>query len=552
MTPDGFLSLLALIIAALAFLPLVRRLHLRATLRRSVIISVLAFTAVIYFEFYAVLKRPCLPILSDGHCMMLMMGDKSSFGPRDAAFAITVLWLVFMGLIYQLRSIPPTSLPALKAIVAQRLQARDYETLVDLVEPHLPLIHRAARRELRAQRFYDWWERLREGERIPIRDILPFPAEPSAPRPWWRRALGWCRRMSGWLGWPLRDCRSLEQAGEWILERLLAEPGLRRHLVQHRPEFGARLMVLSGYRADDFTRKFFTALAGDPESSLYIEIEQSGGADHSRSRQYDEHSPLLGALLNDASVADKISAWTPIAEHFLARLHPDNDPAYVASLRCMPDRYWDEVGRHRDSGFVTVSFFDLMVTNAAYQGVPSHMWLMYTDHFVKALLKVHDESGIDEERLPEYPTRSAALLGQIVTALVDWTELVLRLPDDSVHRELNSNRLEEGGSSIPKWALLSLANVVQMILLDPKVGEQVKTTVFQSAVYCVGRLPAAGAIGIYRDHLVRALTGEGMYRDRDIYVELAWDIYADLDHVLQMKTGDLEAALQAALPGTAP
>jgi len=123
---------------------------------------------------------------------------------------------------------------------------------------------------------------------------------------------------------------------------------------------------------------------------------------------------------------------------------------------------------------------------------------------------------------------------------------------DSPHLRVGQGRLDNGEGSIPKWALLSLAHVVQLILPAPNVGEKLKSRLFDSAVRCVRRLPSAGPVGAFRPLLVRALAGEAMYDGRNDYVELAWDIYAGLDHVLLMETRDLETALHAALPVSAP
>ncbi|WP_145907695.1 hypothetical protein [Sphingobium sp. TKS] len=552
MTPDGFITLLALVLATLGFLPRVRQLHLRVTMWRILAVSLPALVLVLYFEFYPVTQLRCPAAFSDGFCAALIMSDKNPFAPRDAAFAVSAIWTIFIGIMFQINAIAPGSLPVFKITIDRLLRGREYATLVDLVDPQLDLIGRTEQRQLLRQRHYDWWARLRAPNRGLLIAGLPFGERTAPPLRWWHPVVAWTREKAGWLGWILPHGRNIEDAANRISKKLLTDPGLRRYLVQHRPAFGARLMVLPGFVASNFTKLFITELAADSESTLYLEIEQSGGADHFNGRRFGEDSPLLAVLLNDASVVDTIEAYTPIAEHFLARLNPDNDIAYVRSLSLRPDRQWTDIGCHRDPGIATITFFDLMVTNAARQDVQSHVWLMYADHFVKALLKVHDESGSDVDRTAEWPTRSSELLYRMVAALTDWIELVCRLPQGNYHRDTEGHTLDRSENRIPRAAIITLGDVIEQILRAANVGDEFKVYIFDVAVRCVRRLPKVGEDKVFRDLLVRVLTGEALLSRRAEYVTAAWEFYCDIDHVVRLDTPDLDAALQAALPFSPP
>lgn len=552
MTPDGFLSLLALIFAALAFLPLVRQLHLRATLLGNLAWSIPALVLVLYLEFYGAVQLPCPAWYAAGLCSALTMSDASPISPRDAAFAVVLVWTAIMSGKYWKGAMPAGSLPVLRKIVERRLDARDYVTVIELIEPHLDLVDRAARRRLLRQRHYDWWSRRRAPDRpaLPAFLLTDRPQAPVPPRR--QRIRRWLRRMSGHLGRVFPTGSTLETAAEWIIERLLTDRGVRRYLAEHRPAFGARLMVLPGREANGFMEKFVTDLAGDTDSLLYQEIERSGGAGWTSQRTFGEHSPLLRALLNDASVADRIEAYTPIGEHYLARLNPANDRQYVESLKLRPDRFWSDIGRHSDTGFVTLTFFDLMVTNAAFQGVESHMWLMYTDHFAKALLAVHDETGADIDPDAEWPTRSSEMLYRIVDALTDWIELVLRLPETNIHCQVASSRPDQGEGKIPKSAIISLAYVLQQILLAPNVNESFKQYILNVAVRTLSKLPTTGDKAVFRRLLVRALAGDAAISRQLEFVAAVAALYGELDHMLRGKVPDFTAAIEAARPRQTP
>lgn len=547
MTQDGFLTLVALVLAGLGFLPAERRLHFRATLLRGLVITIPAFALILYFEFYAAVQLAC-PSLFGSLCEHLAMTEDSPFGPRDAAFAIVVLWAAVIWLAYQKEGIGPAALPGLKNIVAELLQKREHMTLVDLLEPNLDLIERAAARKLRLQRWYDWWaaRRAKPFKRLRIRldgkKIIPERRTSLAT------ARSWGRRATGVPGLILPAQRDAEGAAHWIRDRLFADAAFRHHLVKERPGFGARLATGVGHQAGDFADLFLADLAADTGSSLYREIERWGGASPLAPANFDDGFPLLAALLNDASIMVRMEGWRPIGEHFLSRIRPGNDPAYVASLNRRPDRLWDERGRHDDTAFMTVSFFDLMVTSAALQGVPSHMWLMYTDHFTRALLAIHDETGADIDRTAEWPTRGSEILYRIVRALTGWVALFRRLPEDGFHRKIERMTLDDGEARIPKSALISLAVVTRAVLLAPNVNDDFKDYIFAIAMRCASELPTTGRDAGFRKLLISGLAGATSTHRAADYAARASRSFLAADFILQAQLGELEKALQAAQP----
>ncbi|WP_162256490.1 hypothetical protein [Sphingomonas sp. Root710] len=508
----------------------------------------------LYFEWYEAFHLPCPAIFGDT-CRKVDMTMASPFGPQDAALAVVLVWAAIMGLLYRRDAVGPASLVALHAIAGDLARVRDYATLVDLVESHLDLIDRAADRRLSRQRHYDWWARRRLAPppdfRIPF--DLDVATEASVELGWrtkldngWATVCSWGRRTSGVPGLLLPSGRMIEQSARGLRSLFLSDVGLRRYLVSERPAFGARLMTCPGYEAGDFAFRFLSDLAADTESSLYREIERTGGWDHWRPRVLDGNYPVLGILLHDARVANDLSAYRPLAEHFISRLRADNDRAYVASINLRPDRLWDEVGKHHDPGFAIPVFFDLMVTAAAFQNVRSHMWLMYADHFVDAILRVHDETGPGIDPDAEWPTRGSEILYHIVSALVAWIQLIEGLPDGNWHLTIEFDRID-GDGRIPKSAIVSLARVTQAILLAPNVGQRFKSYVVEIVTRCVKTLPDSGDRAAFRETLVRALSGEAAISRESDFVTAAWSAYQSIDYMLRAGTPDFEAALKAAV-----
>ncbi len=181
----------------------------------------------------------------------------------------------------------------------------------------------------------------------------------------------------------------LERAAKDIIRVLFLNPALREHIAIYRAEFGIEMLACDVREVHDFFDSFMTLLIASPQSLLYAEIQQNRNfAQHGYA--YPEHNRLLHFLLSPCTNAQRLSAYKPLGEHFLAKVRAENVD-YVRYLNGAADMYENEEC-WRNSSFVTVQFFELMVTAAIWEGIRCHMWLFYYPHFMESLVSIYDGS----------------------------------------------------------------------------------------------------------------------------------------------------------------
>jgi hypothetical protein len=143
MTPDGFLTFLALMVAVYAVATPVARLRVQLDVRwLQKVAALCAFGLVLYFLFFDAWKRPCPPALG-GVCEWITFSADGSFAPAQAAFLVVLVWVPTAWLIHGLSKRSPSSLSVLSTLVDDLLYETRYAELLALVEPHLPLIDKA-------------------------------------------------------------------------------------------------------------------------------------------------------------------------------------------------------------------------------------------------------------------------------------------------------------------------------------------------------------------------------------------------------------------------
>ncbi|MBV8891618.1 hypothetical protein [Bradyrhizobium sp.] len=148
MTLDGFLTFLTLIIAAYAIIPAVARLRLRLHMTAPLIISVIGFCLVVYFEFFSLLAQPC-PNAIGTACRFLAITSEGPISPGQAAFIVVIVWLILAWFGFSRTKLSAHALPNLSRLASELAYEGRYAELTKLIEPHVGLLDRAATRKLR-------------------------------------------------------------------------------------------------------------------------------------------------------------------------------------------------------------------------------------------------------------------------------------------------------------------------------------------------------------------------------------------------------------------
>ena len=158
-------------------------------------------------------------------------------------------------------------------------------------------------------------------------------------------------------------------------------------LAKTRPYFG--LEVMRGLSDDrfvfDFSDLYLRKLIENPESILYSEIFNNQNC-HAYRYLIPPSNRLLYFLFSGATTARRNEVYRPIGEYTLSYLRGlshdhEMDPYNRSAEGFEKEDCW------RSPLFIAIRFFDIMVEEALFQNIQSHMWLYYMPYFVTAIVK---------------------------------------------------------------------------------------------------------------------------------------------------------------------
>lgn len=571
MTLDGLLTFITLLVAALAFLPAIALLRMRVILPRWLTVAAAGLASVLYFEFFRVtamacprpLGRACVPL----EAVVGTDTGSSLLDGRETAFIVVLVWMLLAWWLLGGRTAPPRAYVRMRRMVDRLIVEGRLSDLLDLVEPNLPGLVRAANRRLPVQRFSD---RLRIPPAITF-ELLQTPiGEPTsrertptlrertvALRQAWRR---WStdrvmRPVGNWLADHLPSGAAPAESAAAMLTALATHRGLREHIVTARPAFGAVLMRIDHHLADDFATAFLTELVGRRGSALYDEIAASQSFPDPAYALAPE-AAILHALLDDASVSTRIGAERAIAERALANLESDGGDAYAASLNRPPDNRFDEFGKWEDPTFIAIRYFEIMLPAAATQGIEWHMSLTYMRDFARHLVERYDDTGPGVDPSREWPTRGAYLLYSIFAALADWVELAAKLPAGSPHRAFEDDRVEWENGNIPKTAALVLGDCLATVIASDAVGDHLKGYLLDIALRAARKLGSGEELAALKRVTLRSIARGGILDAGEEHRATLRALHEDLDIMMRMDLRDFETMIASApaspIPSPAP
>jgi hypothetical protein len=504
-TLDGFLTFLTLIIAAYAIVPGVTRLRLRLHILAPLVISIVGFCLVVYFEFLSLLALPCPNVIGDG-CRFLTIKSESPINPGQAAFLVVIAWLALAWLGFSKIKISSRALPTLSHLTSELAYEGRYAELVKLIEPHVKMLDRAATGKLPIPALRKRLIELDTSNLPPYKLIQRIDAglPQLSDQPMWYRAAA---SATARLATLIPEGRRAEDAANEVFRLLLQTPELTSFIALSRPYFGIQLLSCSVHGVSDFSDDYFRIMIANSRSILYTEVKQNQNISADIGYWFPEHNRLLYFLLNDARKAERLGVWKPLGDYLISSLRPESDPAYVRFLNEASDDFEEE--KWRDKTFVAIRFFDMMVTAALYQGIQWHMWLYYFPPFLDELLKIYDTSGKNIDLTIEYPTRASYLIHEIFGVLTEWIEAVENIPNNSPHLEPDHDNLSHENGNIPKSAILALASCLEALLTANSVDDQFKKTIHSMVMGALRRLSHAGVAGRHRAIFIKAIVQGG-------------------------------------------
>jgi len=218
---------------------------------------------------------------------------------------------------------------------------------------------------------------------------------------------------------------------------------------------------------------YVTALLSDTSSILYYEIQNNQNISSSHRYYIIESNRFLYYLLRDAKVGEKLSVWKPFGDYSLSCIDSQaRNPDKNQYNQDMGDYY--ENGKWKCPLFITIRFFDIMVSEALYQNIQWHMWLYYFPIIVERIERNYSPQGPLVKEISEWPIKYSYLLYQVVSTLCSWVRALRDIPSSQDNVILKSQDTENENGNIPKSTILALCRCFRFILNSGNISTEFK------------------------------------------------------------------------------
>jgi hypothetical protein len=265
----------------------------------------------------------------------------------------------------------------------------------------------------------------------------------------------------------VRD-KSQEQSRQ-ILHALLSNSDFVSEMIIIRPELSLRIFEKEFDNYNDYVDEYFYQLIKNTSSLLYYEIRNNQNLS-AGSHRYAilKQNAILSRLFQDCKVAERLEVYRGVGEYVVTHLqesHDKEDDPYNSGNENYEREKW------KSPVFVGIRFFDIMVSEAIYQGIEDHMFLgLFFREFTKNILINADYSSKSTDGYDECGSRIRYmdLLDEIISTLTDWIEIVKHDEIRNIGISRDDYNLADGNIIIQS-AIKCLVQVEDMISRDKKM-----------------------------------------------------------------------------------
>ncbi|WP_417829713.1 hypothetical protein [Thalassospira sp.] len=543
MTLDGFLTFLTLIIAIYAIMPTSSKKRVMIGWWVQLPLAVVSLFLVLYLEFFSYVSMAC-PSFFGQVCSFLILQDESVRSLQGLAFLTVVSWAIVALVVHRFTKHFPTAIPALARTFAELVFEKKYDEAVTLLRPHLKTLERASQRKF----FYQRWLMLRSSDRFDSRvqrSVCSWSGEGS-PSVFGGSKLG--EVVLGFVGAILcfcfRDMRVRTSCMD-IYGNITRSSGFLEFLASTRSDVTVDFLRLDTFVQSGFSDEILRFLIETPKSNLWTEIKDNQNLSGRFCYYIPAHNKILLFLFGDARNAEKLRAYKPIGDFMLRKVDALESSGYMSRIN-LP--FYDfEEERWLDPVCVSLHFFDVMITSAAKQGVPWHMWLFYVRDLVKSLCETYDTTDPRVSADDEFPTRGARLIYEAICLLRRWMLIIVELPPHSPHRALSKNKFQTN-NLIPVSAATALASCVRAVVTSDNINDNFKVYIHECVMRDLLELKVEDApeVQYLRNFIIEKLIDGDEFGREENFANQLCILFKQADHVLRDDLGDYKEKIDLA------
>ncbi|HIF9196242.1 TPA: hypothetical protein ACX6PX_001481 [Photobacterium damselae] len=311
-----------------------------------------------------------------------------------------------------------------------------------------------------------------------------------------------------------------------------------KHLTQTQPLLCAQFTTTRFNSDEEFTTAFLKELIANTSSPLYRELRDNQSCSYTGEYYIDESNPLLYFYFNDIEVASQVGVWKPIGDYTLEFIgkQKGQDNYYNQPFSYT---YFEE-DKWKCPIFMSIHFFNVMTSRAIHTGHQDHMWLMYLENFVGAMIENYDpNSEVDTER--EFPTRFDYLMYEALDVFTEWVGA-------AVHNSDKNNKVTISEKSIPVYyAATTLGNTFYTLIKSRKITGRQYVYYLENVIRLLKKLDDSGNQALSKiivENIIKKY--EYSRSDRNVINALI-SYYSEVDHILKNKDSTFEHELSSIL-----
>jgi hypothetical protein len=519
MAITGLLAVLAILVASYSVMSDEKRLDVQLRLSRTDFAvfggAIVAILVIVYSPVLLQFGISSIPFMP-------------GFGPDTTSLLFQALILVYAGVQGSRRRLSRTGLSRWCAVSVDCLHSGRYRQLAYLLDRYNAQLFAVVEQRI-------WYESIHRFFAPPTQiEILMNVQNPESDLGLGKRAMrlfNWHRKFVAGL-FPARS-RDRDEVRRSI-SRLLIEKPFVAFLAKTKPMLAARATSLPLIDRNLSMGYMFESLLTDHYGALSVELRDCNNTVFCDPAAIVAHKQLLSFFLQDVSFARKIGVWKPVGD-FLTR--------FTRKQRGK-DNYYNQRSKEFSSGnerwgcpiFLSIRFFDVMVTTAICRGVKNHMWLMYLAYCLDIIIENIDRAD-DADDTDEFPVVFDYLVYECITTCASW--LSADLPIDNSELTLYQERGspdhdERECERRPRWwAAKVLGGMLRKIVQSENFSHRKKVYFFEVILQHLSQIEHKNLSSL------TILTLESCVEfqpsgatNRSAIVDLM-AIYRDVDHVLK-------------------
>lgn len=288
-------------------------------------------------------------------------------------------------------------------------------------------------------------------------------------------------------------------------------------LTQSRPYLGVKIInALKGSQDRfQFADLYLDALLRDSTSILFAELanNQNLGSDN---RYYlSDTNRLLFFLLSDPELAHELRVYKPIGDFALSHLDElARDSNADPFNRATAD--YNRVGKWSSPLFAAIRFFDIMVKEAFFKDVQSHMWVFYIPRIVEKMARNYRTMDPLSDPKHEWPICYSYLIYECFSMMRDWILCIADATPGQKNAVLQSTRFDHQNDNIPKSSIIALCDAGRVILESDNLTSEFKNYLMNIVFKSYFELKASAKTADYATVLREGLRRGGILTPRDI------------------------------------